>query len=162
MSRIKTGSTYGCKSAAMVEAARMEAQGQDEEAIKAVLFGVAETPADRAKQTKKLRAWKRTSEYQECYRAIVREMSTTMYGRALARIDSQIDHDNPWVAQNAAREILNRFGDSIMGAEEKAVTIRIEGMPAIGSPATQTEALPCQAEILQLPVATTTDDVEAN
>ena len=56
------------------------------------------------------------------------------YGRALARIDQQIDDSNPWIAQGAAREVLQRYGPAIMGEDDQTVTVKIEGMPEIGTP----------------------------
>ena len=42
--------------------------------------------------------------------------------------------DQPWLQNKAANDLLNYGKNQIYGDEEKAINVRIEGMPDIGSP----------------------------
>lgn len=120
-------------------AARMLADGYSVADIAAVLWNVA-TP-DGGVDKKKLasaceqvRRWRRRPEFAEVYRDVLREMTEPACGKAVKRITEQIDDDNPWIAQNAAREVLTRFLPIVMGEDDKTITIKVEGMPELGTP----------------------------
>lgn len=87
----------------------------------------------------KIRNWMKHPEFQECYRAIVREVVMPDYARATRVLSKQLDEQNGWLANKAANDILTRFGPMIMGEEDKSVTVRIEGMPTMGVPDAQEE-----------------------
>ena len=135
MAKITTGSTYGI-TAQQAQAARLMAEGKRAGEIVLILFGVTQESDRNAyrRGMAKLRKWQALPGFAECYRAIVREIAMPSYGRALARIDQQIDDSNPWIAQGAAREVLQRYGPAIMGEDDQTVTVKIEGMPEIGTP----------------------------
>ena len=81
-----------------------------------------------------LRQWRRRPEFAEVYKETLREMVEPAAGKAIQRITAQIDDDNPWIAQNAAREALTRFLPMVMGEDDKTITVKIEGMPEMGTP----------------------------
>lgn len=89
---------------------------------------------------RQLAKWQADPAWQRAYQQLIRDSITPLVGRAINRIDQQIDHDNPWIAQGAAREVLSRFGAAAMGEEDKSVTVRVEGMPTLGVPGANDEA----------------------
>lgn len=125
-------------------AADLLAKGRDEDQVVYTLYGArSEYPEERPAYTKglrELRRWMRLPAFQELYRARVLSVAMPMYGKALQTIKSQMDSDNAWIAQGAAREVLSRFGDAVMGTESNETVIKIEGMPTIGEPTQDTLA----------------------
>lgn len=120
-------------------AARMLADGHSMQAIASVLWNVTtpEGGTDKKKLASalsQLRTWRLQPEFKELYRETLREMTEPACGRAVKRITEQIDDDNPWIAQNAAREALTRFLPIVMGEDDKTITVKIEGMPELGTP----------------------------
>jgi len=54
---------------------------------------------------------------------------------AVERLEKQIDNENDWVANKAANDFIGLAKTvGIFQNEEKAVNVRIEGMPDLGSP----------------------------
>ena len=112
---------------------------QDGHRIKDIIlaiFGVSYESDNAAWQRgrRKLAKWQADPEWQKYYQSLVRESIQPLVGRAINKIDEQIDHSNPWIAQGAAREVLSRFGAGITGEDDKSITIHVEGMPQIGVP----------------------------
>lgn len=142
MAKITTGYSFGLN-ARQATAARLMAEGRklDTNFVQACGFDIRKedkpTEVSEYKYTKArkvINQWMKLPGFAECYRAIVREIAMPSYGRALARIDKQIDDANPWIAQGAAREVLQRYGPAIMGEDDQTVAVKIEGMPEIGTP----------------------------
>lgn len=131
-------------------AASMEAQGKSDDEILLVCFGEAKSAVEKNRQKRQLKKWRDLDEYQDAYRKTVRAIAGSVYGKALAKICEQIDSDNPWVAQNAAREVLSRYGDILMGKEDKSITVKIDGMPTLGTPE-DNDALPDGRTVIELP-----------
>ena len=131
-------------------AAAMEAQGKSDDEILLVCFGEAKNAVEKNRQKRQLKKWRELDEYQDAYRRTVRAIAGSVYGKALAKISEQIDSDNPWVAQNAAREILSRYGEILMGKEDKSITVKIDGMPTLGTPE-DNGALPDGRTVIELP-----------
>lgn len=119
-------------------AADLLAKGRDEDQVVYALYGARpQYPEEKAAYTRglrELRRWMRLPAFQELYRARVMSTALPMYGKALQTIQAQMDSENAWIAQGAAREVLTRFGDVVMGTDSKETVIRIEGMPTIGTP----------------------------
>lgn len=120
-------------------AARMIADGYSMHKIAAVLWDVTDGNGntDKSKLNRalnNLRGWRRQPEFQAMYRETLLEMTEPICGRAIKRISEQVDDENPWIAQNASREVLTRFLPMVMGEDDKTVTIKVEGMPDMGSP----------------------------
>jgi hypothetical protein len=58
-----------------------------------------------------------------------------MYNKASRKIENQIEDDNPWIAQNAARTVLTTYGGLVLGEDKQEIVVHIAGgMPAIGMP----------------------------
>lgn len=119
-----------------LQAAQLMADGHKIKDIITAVFGVTYESDNAAWQRgrRKLAKWQDDPAWQEAYNNCVRRAVAPLVGRAVSRIDKQIDDDNPWIAQGAAREVLSRFGSGIMGEDDKSITIKVEGMPQIGVP----------------------------
>lgn len=54
-------------------------------------------------------------------------------GRAAKRLVDQVSDQNPWVAQNAAREVI-RLAQQAQGIAQNTVNVSFAGMPEPGMP----------------------------
>ena len=117
-------------------AAQLMADGHRIKDIVTAVFGVTYESDNAAWQRgrRKLAKWEDDPDWQAAYQRFVRRAVQPLVGRAVSRIDQQIDDANPWIAQGAAREVLSRFGGSVLGDDDKSITIKVEGMPTIGVP----------------------------
>ena len=116
---------------------RMEARGEDRATIFREIFGVDTATADYRTINNcdaQIYRWRRKPWYDEIWRDEIRRISIAMSSEALKKIKSQIKDDNGWLANKAANDSLAFAKPLIWGEDEKAVNIRIEGMPEIGSP----------------------------
>lgn len=92
-------------------------------------FGVAETTINRLKERK---------DAQQLQKDIVRKTFNSAALKAANKLIKQIDDDNPWVAQNASRAVLeyvHKYDDE----ENQSVVVLFEGMT---EPAMEKAALP--------------------
>lgn len=128
--------TRGKLTAQALQAAQLMADGHKIKDIITAVFGVTYESDNAAWQRgrRKLAKWQDDPAWQEAYNRYVRRAVTPLVGRAVRKIDEQIDDVNPWIAQGAAREVLSRFGGAVLGEDDKSITIKVEGMPTIGVP----------------------------
>lgn len=126
----------GSLTAQALMAAQLMADGHRIKDIVTAVFGVTYESDNAAWQRgrRKLAKWEDDPAWQAAYQRFVRRAVQPLVGRAVNRIDQQIDDPNPWIAQGAAREVLSRFGGQVLGDEDKSITVRVEGMPVIGVP----------------------------
>lgn len=68
------------------------------------------------------------------YRSIVTEWSVHYTGPALNKLAEQMNDPSGWLANKAANDVLQRAMPVVMGNEANTVTVKIEGMPELGSP----------------------------
>lgn len=69
------------------------------------------------------------------YQKLMKGKIRTAYSKAMEGYIRDLDDKNPWIRQAAQRMFVERFGDSIMGADAKEVVVKISGgMPEIGMP----------------------------
>lgn len=125
-----------------MQAAQLMADGHKIKDIITAIWGCT-YEGDRAawqRGRRQLAKWQSDPAWMAHYQELVRASITPLVGRAINRIDQQIDDSNPWIAQGAAREVLSRFGARAMGEEDKSVTVRVEGMPTLGVPGADPEA----------------------
>lgn len=135
--------------ARQAQVCRLEAEGCTIPEVMLAVFGIPESERGTAKWNtalKKMQAMRRLPGYGEMYQDIVRSAAYPEYGYAMKKIMSQIDDPNGWLAQNAAREVLNRTSPIIFGKEDNSVVVRFEGMPEIGVPETDDESAEVSAE----------------
>jgi hypothetical protein len=116
---------------------RLEAQGAGRPEILRQVFGLDVETADPRLVNNadvQMYRWRRKPWYDEIWKDEIRRISIAMSSEALKKIKAQIRDDNGWLANKAANDSLTFAKPLIWGEDEKAVNIRIEGMPEIGSP----------------------------
>lgn len=95
-------------------------------------------PGDRNDLLKKVKRIKRLIEsdkFAEYYKSMIKEWTIHNVGRALNKLSDQIDHEQPWLANKAANDILQRVPKGmLMDEEENTITVKVEGMPELGVP----------------------------
>lgn len=103
------------------------------------MFAMGKTPdeiaAELSVSSSTVRRWMKDPEISGEVNELIREKSKYRVARALQVIEKQLDHPNPWVAQSAARIMLERFGPVVLtDSNSDDNVIRIEGMPKLGIP----------------------------
>lgn len=138
MAKISTGYTFGL-TIPMTQMCKLIALGNTYEEAITKMWGInrKDHPTEFKRKQKIVKKWTQAPGWVECYRAMVKEQIFPAYGRAVSKITEQIDNDNPWVAQGAAREVLNRFGPTVMGEDDNQIVVRVEGMPTLGAPSVE-------------------------
>jgi len=102
------------------------------------------TIPDEAKQKRKhsdlkrkLTNCKKDPKFVEYYKSILTEWSVHNVGKALNKLSEQIDSKEPWLANKAANDVLARGMKLFDGEDANTMTVRIEGMPELGTPETE-------------------------
>ncbi len=108
----------------LLEAAGMLAEGRSIAEV-ARLVGRSETT---------IRRWMKDESTREAYREAILRTALVSYARAIRKLSDQVDADNEAVAQRAAKDLIDRFGDVIMQEREREVVVRVVGAPEIGMP----------------------------
>lgn len=117
-----------------IVAVEMQFNGHKIEDCVLAIFGKRPGDTGYATARKKIIGWNQEPKVQEQMAKLMNAMVYPAVMKAQNKLVTQIDDNNPWVAQGAAREVMNRFGSKVFGEEEKTLSIKIEGMPALGSP----------------------------
>ena len=78
--------------------------------------------------------WRKLPEFESIWKDEVRSILYGCTAEAVQVIKSQLKSDQGWLQNKAANDLLNYGKAQIYGEEEKAVHVKIEGMPDIGSP----------------------------
>ena len=119
-----------------IDVAQMVFQGKENKDIAiAVLKANPEDKMDMNRKVNKVKRLLDTPKFQAYYKSMITEWTVHNVGRALKKLSEQIDHDQPWLANKAANDILQRVPKSMLtDEEENTVVVRVEGMPEIGSP----------------------------
>lgn len=82
-----------------------------------------------------LRDWLAREDVRAVYDQELRGKIRDMYNKASRKIENQIEDDNPWIAQNAARTVLTTYGGLVLGEDKQEIVVHIAGgMPDIGMP----------------------------
>ena len=108
----------------MLEAAAMLAEGRS--------IGEAARTLGRAEST--IRRWMKDETAREAYREAILRTALVSYAKAVRKLSDQVDADNEAVAQRAAKDLIDRFGDVIMQERDREVIVRVVGAPEIGMP----------------------------
>ena len=108
----------------MLEAAALLAEGKSAGEVSRIL--------GRAEST--VRRWMKDDNIREAYREAILRTALVSYARAIRKLSDQVDADNEAVAQRAAKDIIDRFGDAIMQERDREVVVRVVGAPEIGMP----------------------------
>jgi hypothetical protein len=116
---------------------RAEARGEPHEKILEEQFGLppGSDPVLIRKAEQKMYRWRHHPDAEAIWKD---ELAATVKRRlpgAINRINRQIESDNDWVANKAANDyVLLAKAIGYIQSQENALTVRVEGMPDIGSP----------------------------
>ena len=118
---------------------RAEARGEPADDILREFFGLDPDncdPKEKNKAYQQMYRWRHRPDadaiWQDELRAVVRRHVPA----AIGRINKQINSDTEWLANKASNDVVqlaSRIG--AIKTQETAMTIEIQGMPEIGSPA---------------------------
>ena len=104
----------------------------------AALIGVGRSHAEVAKEVNvaesTLRRWLHDGAFKDEVRTEMHERLVQAGAKALDVLISQLDSSNPYVAQNSARFLMEKYEQAKHDGEDKDMVIRIEGMPELGVP----------------------------
>lgn len=115
----------------------MEAQDCSTEEKMKELFGITskDDPGYHAAECKMSR-WRKHPLYDQIWRETIAKMDYVDYSmsrRTLRKAMKGYD-ELPWMATQAAVNVMASVGKRIFGAEESTVHVHVSGMPEIGSP----------------------------
>lgn len=117
---------------------RAEARGETHQWILENIFGM-EPGADKAERHRLELQMSRIRQRPEFLTIWADELRAKVRRRvpgAISRIDTQVDDENGWLANKAANDYiaLAKAMGVIANEEDKSITVRVEGMPDMGSP----------------------------
>lgn len=92
--------------------------------------------------SKKLAHLKKNPRFIEYYESMVTEFRVHGYGKALHKLTELVDADNPWVAIQASNSVLNHTERAVINEKENQITVKIEGLPALGTPESEEQDSP--------------------
>ena len=78
--------------------------------------------------------WAQREDFKQLYRQILEGAGLRQYARAINVLETQMESKNDWLAQNAARDLANRFEKAVAGIENNRITVTLAGMPELGTP----------------------------
>ena len=139
MAKYTSGATLGI-TRMQLDVVRMLTEGKQPDAIARHLFpvmaedGVTVDEKKVAKYRAQIRKWMRDPKIQNAYRELLREFMMPEFANAARKVASQVDDPNGWLANKAANDVLTRFGDAVMGKDDREIVVRVENMPALGTP----------------------------
>ena len=113
----------------------MDAMGYTRSEILKEIFGITDkdSPEAHAADSKMYR-WRRHPEYDQVWRETIARQDYSDYVKSRTVLRRAMGDDNPWLAMQAAVNVLNTSGKRIYGAEESAVNVQISGLPDLGEP----------------------------
>jgi hypothetical protein len=116
---------------------RLSAQGKTRPEIFKEVFKLDITTAPNnviAATDMKMSRWRKLPEFESIWKDEVKNILYGCTAEAIQVIKGQLREDIPWLKNKAANDLLNYGKQQIYGDEERAVHVKIEGMPEIGSP----------------------------
>ncbi|MBP1555588.1 MAG: hypothetical protein J6U30_05875 [Oscillospiraceae bacterium] len=116
---------------------RLSAQGKTRPEVLREVFHIEPsemTKEELAKYDMRMTRWRKRPEFETIWKDEVRSILFGCTAKAIQVINSQMDEDIPWLRNKAANDLMNYGKSQLYGDEEKAVHVKIEGMPDIGSP----------------------------
>ena len=114
----------------MLEAAGLLAEGKS----------AAEVAKELGRSETTIRRWMKDEAIREAYREAILRTALVSYARAIRKLSDQVDADNEAVAQRAAKDVIDRFGDVIMQERDREIVVHVIGAPEIGMPDEAEEA----------------------
>jgi len=113
---------------------RMEANGLSSPDIIKALWNLEKGDKGYHSMECKLTRWRKHPRYEETWKDEIRKQDFGDYALARKTLRRSMKDEDKWLSMQSAVNVLNNSGKRIFGAEENAVTVRIEGLPDIGSP----------------------------
>lgn len=82
-----------------------------------------------------VRDWYLREDVNEYYSEQLKTRVHRMFNKASNRIEQQIDDENQWIAQNAARDVIAKYSGMVMGEDKQEITVHLlGGLPDVGMP----------------------------
>ena len=78
-------------------------------------------------------AKKKSAPYERHRKAVMEKAGPGLVS-AVDKLVDQVASENDSVAQRAAKDLIDRFGDVIMREREREIMVRVVGAPEIGMP----------------------------
>ena len=116
---------------------RLSAQGKTRPEILKAVFNLdveQDDPRIVNNADAKMSRWRKLPEFESIWKDEVKSILLGCTSEAIQVIKGQLREDLPWLRNKAANDLLNYGKSQIYGDEERAVHVKIEGMPDIGSP----------------------------
>lgn len=117
---------------------RMSAQGCTREEILKKVFDLdlVTSPQNEIHNADcKMSRWRKLPEFETIWKDELKSILYSCTSEAVQVIRGQMrSKDIPWLQNKAANDVLNYGKGQIYGEEERAVHVKIEGMPELGSP----------------------------
>lgn len=115
---------------------RMEANGYTTPEIIKEMWGMTEADDPKAYHNIecKLSRWRKHAKYAEIWKDEVQRQCLPMMSEAIRKLRKQMRQDDQWLGNKAANDLVAFSKARVFADEDKAVTVRIEGMPDLGSP----------------------------
>lgn len=116
---------------------RMSAQGCSRPEILKAVFDLDVSTATESEIHSadcKMSRWRKLPDFESTWKDEVRQILYGCTAEAVQVIKSQLRSDQGWLQNKAANDLLNYGKTQIYGDEEKAVHVKIEGLPDLGSP----------------------------
>ena len=116
---------------------RMEARGEDYDTILKEIFDITPDHNQEKKHAAqcKMHRWRTRPDAPAIWEDELKATVRRCVPMAVSKIRSQVSNENDWVANKASNDIMNLARSTgIFGNEERALTVRVEGIPEIGSP----------------------------
>ena len=118
----------------------MDALGCTREEKLREIFGITDPNDPRIHAADcKIYRWRRHPLYDQIWRETIARVDYTDYSDSRKTLRSAMRSfgSDPWLAMQAAVNMLNNAGKRIYGTEESTVNVQITGLPDIGSPDTE-------------------------
>jgi len=116
---------------------KMLANGYITSEIVQEIWGVtrADDPKAYHNYEVKLSRWRKHPKFDEAWKEELRSFDYSDYSlsRKVLRKAMRQEAD-PWLSMQSAVNVMNSSGKRIYGDEDRAVTVKVEGLPEIGSP----------------------------
>ncbi len=109
-------------------------EGKKDVEIVNEVYGKSMTAGEYQKKLQKVKTTMRKPEFNEAFHELIREQANEDVVKCLMRLREQRDNEEGWLANKATNDLLNRMWSVVMGNTDNAVTIKIEGMPQLGTP----------------------------
>ena len=91
-------------------------------------------PRKLSKYERKISQWMVTDKFKMIYKEMLIRWAMPANMKAQNVLESQLESNQPWLANKAANDIIGIYNREMKGGDDGTVTIRIEGMPELGTP----------------------------